>query len=131
MAKLTNSQIKELKQMINDRSKELLEDVRQELIRSDDQHYVDLAGRVTDVGDESVADLLVDMDAAIVDRQIHEIRDLEAARLRIGDFSYGICVDCSDDIGYERLRAYPTAKRCYVCQQQREKSYAKEGNPSL
>ena len=131
MANLTSSQIKELKQMINNRFTELLEEVRQELIRSDDQHYVDLAGSVTDIGDESVADMLVDMDAAIVDRQIREIRDLDAARLRIGDFSYGICIDCGDDIGYKRLLAYPTAKRCYVCQQQHEKSYAQEGRPSL
>lgn len=131
MASLTKSQIKKLKLMINDRFTELLEEVRQELIRSDDQHYVDLAGRVTDVGDESVADMLVDMDAAIVDRQIREIRDLDAARLRIGDFSYGICADCGEDIGYKRLLAYPAARRCYACQQQHEKSYAQEGRPSL
>ena len=131
MADLTKSQIKKLKLMISDRFTDLLEEVRQELIRSDDQHYVDLAGRVTDVGDESVANLLVDIDAAIVDRQIREIRDLDAARLRIGDFSYGVCGDCGDDIGYERLLAYPTAKRCYACQQRYEKSYAQEGRPRL
>jgi len=36
----------------------LLEEIRDELARSGDQHYIDLAGAVTDLGDDSVADML-------------------------------------------------------------------------
>ncbi|MEW6354009.1 MAG: TraR/DksA C4-type zinc finger protein [Pseudomonadota bacterium] len=131
MSNLTDEQLGRLKHMLDDRYKQLIEDVRSELIRSDQQRYIDMAGAVADVGDASVADLLADMDTAIIDRQIQEIRDIEAAKRRIADGSYGTCIDCGGDIGYERLLAYPTAKRCYECQKQHEKKYAREGTPTL
>lgn len=131
MSNLTDAQLSRLKRMLDDRYKQLIEEVRSELIRSDQQRYIDMAGAVADVGDASVADLLADLDTAIVDRQIREIRDIEAAKRRIADGSYGTCIDCGGDIGYERLLAYPTAKRCYECQKQHEKNYAREGTPSL
>lgn len=43
----------------------------------------------------------------------------------------GACTDCGGDIGFERLLAHPSAKRRYTCQQQHEKTYAHEGNPTL
>jgi DnaK suppressor protein len=39
-----------------------------------------------------------------------------------------VCVDCGDGIAFNRLQAYPTAKRCIVCQEKREKQYAREGH---
>ena len=50
----------------------------------------------------------------------------EPSRLEIG-----ICIDCGDAVAYERLAAYPTAKRCLGCQQQRERTYAHQGTPRL
>jgi len=131
MSNLTDAQLGRLKRTLNDRYKQLLEEVRSELIRSDQQRYIDMAGAVADVGDASVADLLADVDTAIIDRQIREISDIEAAKRRIADGSYGTCIDCGGDIGHDRLLAYLTAKRCYECQKQREKSYVREGTPSL
>jgi hypothetical protein len=40
---------------------------------------------------------------------------------------HGLCAD----IGFDRLMAYPTAKRCLVCQQQHDRAYAEEAHPSL
>ncbi len=131
MAALTPEQLDELKQLMQKRQHLLLEDIRDELIRSGDQHYIDLAGRVTDLGDESVADMLADMDAAIIDRQVKEVRELDATLKRLAKGNYGYCVDCGNEIGYERLLAYPTALRCIQCQSVREKTYAHEGNPTL
>ncbi|MDP1708282.1 MAG: TraR/DksA family transcriptional regulator [Gammaproteobacteria bacterium] len=131
MSTLTNAQLKQLRQLLNSRLTELLEEVRQEMIASGDQHYIDLAAGVMDVGDESVADMLTDMNAALFDRHIQEIRDVEAAQLRMADLSYGACIDCGATTGYDRLAAYPTAKRCYECQSQHEKRYAHEATPRL
>ena len=80
---------------------------------------------------ESVADLLMDLDIARLDRQINEIRRIEAALRRIEVGNYGVCHDCDGDIGYERLKLQPYAERCVVCQAQFEKSYAHEGMPSM
>lgn len=131
MSALSQKQIAELEAQLRSRHAKLLEEIRDELARSGDQHYIDLAGRVNDLGDESVADLLADQEAAHVDRQIHEVRDIEAALGRIKAGEYGVCIDCGEDIAFERLQAYPTAKRCIRCQEQREKQYASEGQHKL
>ncbi|MHB1592067.1 MAG: TraR/DksA family transcriptional regulator [Sulfuricella sp.] len=131
MAAFTAGETAQLKQSLEKRRQLLLEEIRDELARSGEQHYVDLAGRVPDLGDESVADMLADLGAAIVDRQIVEVRAIEATLSRLASGDYGSCVDCGADIPLERLRAYPTAVRCISCQSIHEKTFAHEGNPSL
>jgi RNA polymerase-binding protein DksA len=131
MPALTPDQTSQLAQTLSTRQKSLLEEVRDELERSGEQHYIDLAGRVTDSGDQAVADVLADLDAAIIDRQVKELRDIDAAQARMRSGSYGVCIDCGQDIGFERLRAYPTAKRCIQCQTKRETRFAHSGTPSL
>jgi len=129
---LTSTQLSELRRKLNQRHASLLEEVRDELEKTEDQQYVELLGRTPgDIGDESVADALADLNLGIIDRHIHEIRDIDAARARIQDGSFGICIACGADIGFERLLAYPTAKRCLACQQQRERTYAHEATPKL
>ena len=49
-----------------------------------------------------------------------DVRDILAARLRMNAGTYGTCVDCGEAIGYQRLLAYPTAKRCIACQREHE-----------
>lgn len=131
MATLTADETAQLKKILEQRHQQLLEEIRDELARSGEQHYIDLAGRVTDPGDESVADMLADMDAAIVDRQVNEVREIETTIKRLAAGDYGSCVDCGADIPFERLRVYPTAMRCISCQAVHEKTFAHEGNPSL
>ena len=131
MSALTKNQTEELQALLRGSHAKLLEEIRDELARSGDQHYIDLSGRVTDLGDESVADMLADLEAAQVDRQINEVRDIEAALARIKSGEYGMCIDCSENIAFERLQAYPSAKRCIRCQEQHEKNYAGEGQHSL
>ena len=46
--------------------------------------------------------------------------------------AYGKCVDCGDAITYERLDAYPTAKRCITCQSRHEnRRGGRDATPSL
>ncbi len=131
MAGLTQAQIKGLRQQLQQRHAALRAEVREELLAMDEARYVDLAGRVHDSGEESVADLLADLDIARLDRQVNEIRRIEAAFRRIDVGNYGVCHDCDEDIGYERLKSQPFAERCVTCQTHYEKSYAHEGRPTL
>jgi RNA polymerase-binding protein DksA len=131
MAVLDPQQLSQLAALLSQRQRALLEDVRDELERSGEQHYIDLAGRVTDSGDVAVADVLADLDAAIIDRQVNELRDIDAARARMRGGTYGVCIDCAQEVGFERLTAYPTAKRCIVCQTRRERNFVHQKTPSL
>jgi len=105
--------------------------IRAELIASDEQHYRDLAGQVTDSADQALASTLVDLGAAISDRHITELREVEAATTRLADGSYGMCADCGVEIAFARLEVQPTALRCITCQEQHEKRYAHTPTPSL
>ena len=128
---LTGNQIRDFKKKLDDRFYELWEEIRLDLLESDDQHYIDLAGRVHDRGEESVADLLVDLQLASIDRHIQEIKDVDAALMRIATSNYGICIDCESSIAIDRLKAWPTAKRCQPCQVEYERLHAGGSGPSL
>lgn len=131
MAGLTQGQISGLQRHLQERHVQLRAEIRQELLAADDARYADLAGRVHDSGEESVADLLVDLGIARIDRQVNEIRQIEAALRRVDLGIYGVCRDCDGEIGYERLQSQPVAERCVTCQKQFERSYSHEGTPSL
>lgn len=131
MAKLTDDQLAQLKTALQQRYLDLREEVRGELERSGEQRYVDLAGSVADVGDDSVADMMLDLNAAIVDRQIKEMREVEASLQRLAELNFGDCIDCGNEIGFDRLMAYPAAQRCVRCQSVYEKTYSHEPNPTL
>ena len=129
---LTQAQTTRLRNELDRLHAGLLEDVRGELEASENQQMAELMGRTPpDSADVSFADALADLNVDIIDRHIHEIRDIEAAGQRMEGAKFGICIDCDTDIPFERLMAYPTAKRCLRCQQQREKLYAHQNTPRL
>jgi len=124
MNTLTELQITSLKDWMSKRKSNLLEEIREVLARSGNAHYAELVGGVGDMGDEATASLLRDISEAEVLRDIGEVRDIVAAEQRITDGRYGLCIDCGEPVAYERLKAYPSAKRCMPCQQHREKTRA-------
>jgi DnaK suppressor protein len=106
------------------RKRLMMDEIRRGLERAGEEGYAKLLGEVGDAGDQSVADLLRDVQAAEVTRDVGEVRDIEGAEARIAAGRYGLCTDCGGEIGYPRLQAFPTAKRCIGCQENREKTKA-------
>ena len=130
-SELTDRETEEIRKLLKRRFLDLREEIRQELISSDNQHYVDLAGQVHDLEEESLADLLVDLELADIDRHIQEIRAIDAALISMSEGRYGLCAKCGNPIDKKRLRAVPTAQRCYRCQALHEKTYIQRGQASL
>jgi DnaK suppressor protein len=129
---ITHTQLAKLKTRLDEQYRSLLDEVRDALEQSENQQYVELLGRSpADSADEASADALADLNLAIIDRHVQEIRDIEEARARIEEGIFGTCMDCGGDVGFERLLAYPTARRCITCQGQHEKTYAHGGTPTL
>lgn len=94
--------------------------IRAALLRADSEHYAQIAGQVHDAQDESLADLLVDVNLDEIDRDVQTVADIVAAQRRIVGGTYGSCRDCSEPIDWRRLDVYPTAKRCLACQEHYE-----------
>ena len=132
MSVLSPTQLDQLARKLREDYQALVREVREELENSGNQHRIDLLNREPgDSGDESLANALADFNLTLLDRHIDGMRDIEAALQRIRNGEYGSCIDCGDAVTFPRLMAYPTAKRCIVCQEQREKLYAQEGRPKM
>lgn len=128
---LLPAQITTLKTTLRHRLDALLEEVRQDLLKSDADRAALLSDRVRDVGDESMADLIVDLDLADADRDLGELRDVEAALSRMDLGTYGMCLHCGGPIPAERLTAFPAASRCEPCQRMHEKTFVQPGKATL
>lgn len=128
---LTPKQIEELRRLVEKRRTQLLAELREDAARARDEPYSEHAGSTPDSGDESVATLIADLEQADLNRDLDELRAVEAAWRRLKDGAYGICVDCGGEVGYARLKAFPAAARCVSCQERHEKTYAGNPKPSL
>ena len=128
---LTDKQTHDLRGLIDARRKALLAEMREDAARVREQPYAEQTGATHDSGDESVATLIADLEQADLTRDLDEFRTLDAARNRLRDGSYGVCVDCGSDIAFERLEAFPGAMRCIQCQERHEKTYGGNPRPSL
>jgi DnaK suppressor protein len=71
------------------------------------------------------------VEAADTDRDIAELKELDAAAQRLDHDTYGQCADCGGDIELERLFARPGATRCIACQRRHEKTHASPERSSL
>jgi RNA polymerase-binding transcription factor DksA len=124
MSHLDPAQVTQVGQLLRERQRVLRGEIREGLLRSDEAHHKDLAGMVSDAGDEAVANLLADVDVAAIDRDVRELREVESALARIGADGFGVCRDCGEPIAFARLVASPAAVRCHACQSRRERDYA-------
>ena len=113
---LQNKQLDSLQVAMRARQTQLREEIRQALIKSDSEHYLQIADSVRELEDESFADLIVDVGLAEIDRDLGELRAIEAALLRTADGSYGVCEACDKPIDIRRLNLTPQALRCIDCQ---------------
>jgi DnaK suppressor protein len=128
---LTEEQVRELKSMVERRRAALAREFGQDLNRVREDGLDNVVGAVPDPGDESVQSLIQDLDQAEASRDLSELRTLDAARTRMDDGSYGICSNCGQDIGFERLRANPGAERCIRCQALFEKTHGTQSRTTL
>lgn len=117
MNHLEPTQQQTLRELLQTHRAQLRADIREELLRKDSEQYGELAGQVRDAGEESVADMLVELNAVVLGQSIRQLREVEAALQRLESGQYGECVDCGEPIPYERLHAAPATRRCLAHQQ--------------
>lgn len=60
---------------------------------------------------------------ASLGRDVRELRRIQDARVRIGAGGMGICIECGEEIGFDRLQVLPTAARCVHCQDVHEHAH--------
>lgn len=123
MANFTEDQLAQLKTALHERYLALQEGVQNELAHTNDIRDSERSEYLDDTPD--------DIDTALIDRQINEMRELEMSMEYLNELEFGDCIDCGNEIGFERLLAYPSAQRCIECQSKYEKAFPQESSSSL
>jgi len=113
---MSQRQLKPLLLALERRERDLLSSIAEERRRTDVEDYEQLAGVVGDEADRAFVETSVDIETGRVERQVKELREIEAARERVAQGTFGTCIDCGGAIEHERLRIYPPAVRCAECQ---------------
>ena len=124
MNPLTRRQTEEIRRLLRERERTLRKEILEGVLRARGESFKEVAGQVSDAGDESVADLLADVGVASIDRDARELREVESALARMLSDRFGACVDCGATIGFARLKASPEAARCRACQGRHERGFA-------
>jgi len=125
----------ELKKMLEDRRRELLNEVQGRIrdVRAEGNKERD----VLDQGESSEVDIQEDIEFALIQMKSETLTKIDAALRRLEDGTYGDCFECGDQISEARLRALPFAVRCKDCEEaretaeQRERAMAKRGSSGL
>jgi PncC family amidohydrolase len=64
---------------------------------------------------------------AEAERDMAELRDIDAARERLENGEFGRCIDCGTAIPRARLQAMPASARCIACQERHEQDASGRG----
>lgn len=75
-----------------------------------------------EVSSDVKANLDAEPEAVALEQDVDELREVEAALVRLHEPEFGLCVDCEAQIPFSRLQANPAARRCVACQARVEKT---------
>ena len=128
------SRYDELKQMLEDRRRELMNEVQGKMrdVRTDSIKDRE----VFDQGESSEVDIQEDIEFALIQMKSETLNKINEALRRLDERTYGNCFECGEEIAEARLRALPFALRCKDCEEaretaeQRERMLARKGGSS-
>ena len=113
----------ELKKMLEDRRRELMNEVQG---RMRDVRDTDKERDVLDQGESSEIDIQEDIEFALIQMKSETLNKIDAALRRLDEGTYGDCFECGEEISEARLRALPFAVRCKDCEEARETAEQRE-----
>ena len=118
------SRYNELKQMLEDRRRELMNEVQGRMrdVRADGNKDRD----VLDQGESSEVDIQEDIEFALIQMKSETLNKINEALNRLEEETYGNCFECGEEIAHARLRALPFAVRCKDCEEARETAEQRE-----
>ncbi|MGE3274697.1 MAG: TraR/DksA family transcriptional regulator [Vicinamibacterales bacterium] len=119
------SRYDELKRMLDERRREILNEV-QGKIRGVRAEGADKPHDVLDQGETSEVDIQEDIEFALIQMKAETLNKINEALSRLEEGRYGFCFECGDEISQQRLRALPFAVRCKDCEEAREVAAQRE-----
>jgi RNA polymerase-binding transcription factor DksA len=114
---LTRTQSQALKQLMDDRADQVLQNIRNTLPKPADETTLERTGVSQDEVDDATTNAEEHLNHTMHRHYVGELRLIDAARERVDKGLIDCCVDCGNEIGYARLHAQPVAVRCVDCQE--------------
>ena len=123
-AKAATSRYNELKKMLEDRRRELMNEVQGKIrdVRAEGNKERD----VLDQGESSEVDIQEDIEFALIQMKAETLNRINEALRRLEEGNYGNCFECGEEIAQARLRALPFAVRCKDCEEAKETAEQRE-----
>jgi len=123
MPELSKDQIRQLRERLDRREAELIEEVRAldptaPAPASKEPHNI--VEDLGELGEQRIRDAVAQAEQ---ERDVDELRQIAAAKERMDRGEYGACVDCGVDIAVARLEVQPAAARCVACQERYERTH--------
>ena len=118
------SRYDELKKMLEDRRRELMNEVQGKI--RDARAEGGKEREVLDQGESSEVDIQDDIEFALIQMKAETLNKIDAALRRLDEHTYGDCFECGEEISEARLRALPFAVRCKDCEEARETAEQRE-----
>jgi DnaK suppressor protein len=112
---LTPEQMEELRKILEQRRREVLEDIKRGL---EDEFHSER--EVGDIVDMSTDEILRTFEMRIRDREAKYLKKIEKALQKMKEGTYGICEKCGKCIQFERLKLRPVAELCIDCKLEQE-----------
>ena len=123
-ASARKSRYTELKEMLDDRRRRLMNEVQGKMrdVRADGNKDRE----VFDQGESSEVDIQEDIEFALIQMKSETLNKINEALRRLEEGTYGNCFECGEEIAEARLRALPFAVRCKDCEEARETAEQRE-----
>jgi RNA polymerase-binding transcription factor DksA len=114
---LTRAQSNALKALMDHRAVEVLENIKNTLPKPADETTLERTGVSQDEVDDATTNAEEHLNHTMHRHYVGELRLIDAARERVDKGLIDCCIDCGNEIGYDRLNVQPYAVRCVDCQQ--------------
>ena len=108
---------KEMRQKLLEDRKRLLDEVDQKVKKESDA----LKFEIGDIYDIATTERQRELTLMLGDREREKLREIDKALERLNEEDYGVCEECGEPIGEERLRALPFTRVCVDCKSKSEK----------
>ena len=79
--------------------------------------------QVQDTGDQAMSSTLEELKISLHNNERDEYQMIVKALEMIEQGTYGVCIECGNNISERRLILFPNATRCLVCQEALEEGH--------
>jgi len=125
-AQMNMGRYSDLKVMLEDRRREILNEVQGKIRDQRDEQTWGKVNEVLDAGESSEVDIQEDIEFALIQMKAETLTKINEALGRLEEGTYGYCSECGGEVSEQRLRALPFAVRCKECEETREVAAERE-----